>query len=149
MTTQHDTISTEISLRLVLPDQVPVLVWAELRFEPTDPYAVHVTFRTGGTERPGQAVSWTFARDLLSEGMAHGVGEGDVRVWPAGSGRTAVVFLALSSPSGRALFEVPVANLVAFLSGTYEAVPRGAESAFLDLDHELDLMLRPGGSTGA
>jgi hypothetical protein len=149
MTTKHDTISTEISLRLVLPGQTPVPVCAELRFEPTDPYAVHVTFRTGGTERPTQAVSWTFARDLLAEGMGHGVGEGDVRVWPAGSGRTAVVFLALSSPSGRALFEVPSGDLVAFLAGTYGVVPRGEESDFLDVEHELELLLRAGGSATA
>jgi hypothetical protein len=146
MSTQHETITAEMSLRLVLPGQTPVPVWAQLCYEMADPYAVHVTFRTGGEERPEETVAWTFARDLLAEGVGRGAGEGDVRVWPAGSGSAAVVFLSLSSPHGRALFEVPLGELVGFLTGTYAAIPRGQESAFLDLDTELERLFHQGGN---
>ncbi len=48
---------------------------------------------------------------------------------------------ALSSPSGRALFEVPLGELVEFLTRTYTAVPTGSESDFVDLDAELALLM--------
>jgi len=64
-----------------------------------------------------------------------------VQVWPDYDGASAVVCLSLSSPSGRALFEVPLAELVEFLSATYTAVPTGSESDFVDLDAELALLL--------
>jgi len=44
------------------------------------------------------------------------------------------VALALSSPDGNALFEVPRSVLVRFLRRTYVAVPRGRETDYLDLD---------------
>ena len=49
--------------------------------------------------------------------------------------------LSLSSPSGKALFEVPLPELVDFLGQTYAAVPTGAESNHLDVDAELALLL--------
>jgi hypothetical protein len=54
------------------------------------------------------------------------------------------VDLSLSSPSGRALFEVPLAELVEFLSRTYNAVPTGSESDYVDVDAELALLLWSG-----
>jgi len=113
---------------------------AAVRFDPSDPYAVHVGFRTGGDE----VVEWTFARQLLTDGVSRAVGEGDVQVWPSHAEGTAVVCLSLCSPSGRALFEVPLAELVEFLSATYVAVPTGTESDFVDLDAELALLLWAG-----
>ena len=49
--------------------------------------------------------------------------------------------LSLSSPSGRALFEVPLGELAEFLGRTYNAVPTGAESQHVDVDAELALLL--------
>jgi hypothetical protein len=69
------------------------------------------------------------------------VGEGDVQVWPSHADGQPVVCLALSSPSGRALFEVALSELVEFLTKTYAAVPTGSESDFVDLDAELSGLL--------
>jgi len=133
----HATITAELALRLVVPGSPALPVLASLRYDAADPYAVHVGFRTGAEE----VVEWTFARQLLTDGVTHEVGEGDVQVWPAHSDGGALVCLALSSPSGRALFEVPLTELVEFLSATYLAVPTGCESDYVDLEAELALLL--------
>lgn len=140
------TVIAELELALVAPDGHGLPVSAVLRYEPADPYAVHVGFRTGIDE----IVEWTFARQLLSDGVTGRVGEGDVQAWPLsphdGRGSHAVVCLSLCSPSGAALFEAPLADVVAFLSRTYAAVPIGDESSFVDLDAELALLLWTGAS---
>ena len=85
---------------------------------------MQVGFHTGAAG-DGDVVEWTFARSLLSDGVTAPTGDGDVQVWPSSSGGAPVVCLSLSSPSGKALFEVPLAELVEFLGQTYEAVPTG------------------------
>jgi Streptomyces sporulation and cell division protein, SsgA len=142
------TVSTELQLRLVVPGATSLPVRAGVRYDVTDPYAVSVAFHTGdgSGEGSGDVVEWTFARQLLTDGVAGPVGEGDVQVWPtapgtSGSGSPAVVCLSLSSPSGRALFEVPLPELVEFLGQTYEAVPTGSEGDHVDVDAELALLL--------
>jgi hypothetical protein len=139
MTHQPGCVTAEFSLRLVVPGGSALPVLAGLRYELADPYAVHVSFRTGGSS--DEAVEWTFARQLLTDGVTHPVGEGDVQVWPSHESASAVVCLALSSPSGKALFEMPLTELVEFLSRTYAAVPTGQESDFVDLDAELALLI--------
>ena len=137
MNPRPPSVTAEMALRLVVPGNASLPVMASLRYDTEDPYAVHVGFRTGGDE----VVEWTFARQLLTDGVSRPAGEGDVRVWPSQSGNGSVVNLALSSPSGRALFEVPLSELVEFLTRTYGAVPTGAESDFVDLDAELALLM--------
>jgi hypothetical protein len=128
-------VSTELELRLLVSGTA-LPVRAAMRYEVSDPYAVHVEFRTG--EQP---VVWTFARQLLTDGVARMVGDGDVKVWPGREDGEHVICIALSSPSGRALFEAPLADVVAFLTRTYELVPTGLEGDHLDLDGELALLL--------
>ena len=130
------TVRTELSLRLVVPGAIPMPVRAGLSYDAHDPYAVSVAFYTG-SGRSADVVSWTFARELLTAGVAGPVGDGDVRVWPCASDGDPLVCLSLSSPSGRALFEVPEADLIEFLTMTYVAVPTGAEGDQIDLDSEL------------
>lgn len=113
---------------------------AELRYDVADSYAVQVAFHTGASNGD-QIVEWTFARSLLGDGVTGASGEGDVQVWPSSSGGDAVVCLSLSSPSGRALFEVPLRALADFLTRTYDAVPAGSEGDHVDLDGELALLL--------
>lgn len=137
MSTRPETVTAEIELRLVVPGNPSLPVAADVRYDVADPYAVRVAFHTGGAD----LVEWTFARQLLTDGVTRPVGEGDVQVWPASNQARPCVNLALSSPSGRALFEVPLANLVEFLSRTYNAVPTGAESEHVDVDAELALLL--------
>jgi hypothetical protein len=133
-------VRADLQLRLVVAGSAPLPVRAGLHYDVHDPYAVQVGFHTG-TAGEGDVVEWTFARNLLSEGVATPTGDGDVQVWPSSSGGSPVVCLSLSSPSGKALFEVPLAELVEFLGQTYEAVPSGSESDHVDVDAELALLL--------
>ncbi|MGF7238591.1 MAG: SsgA family sporulation/cell division regulator [Frankia sp.] len=140
MTTRHDSITAEFSLRLVVPGGTPVPVTASVRYDPADPYAVSIGFRTGADE----VVEWTFARQLLSDGVRRPTGEGDVQVWPAAQSGGRVVCLSLSSPSGHALFEMPRPDVLAFLRRTYATVALGGEGDAIDLDAELALLLWSG-----
>ncbi len=130
MTAGPQFVTAELALRLVVPDGSPVPVTAGIRYDAIDPYAVTVTFFTGAAE----PVRWTFARQLLTDGVEKSVGEGDVRVWPAQADGRPVVYIALSSPSGRALFEAHLSDVVDFLSRSYLAVPTGAESDFVNVE---------------
>jgi hypothetical protein len=133
-------VTADLQLRLVVPGASALPVRASMRYDIADPYAVQVSFYTGSGET-SEVVEWTFARQLLTDGVSSPVGEGDVQVWPSSSGTQPVVCLALSSPSGKALFEVPLPALVDFLGTTYAAVPTGGESAYVDVDAELALLL--------
>ena len=137
MTVRPDLVTADLSLHLVVPGGAALPVVAEFRYEANDPYAVHVGFRTGSDE----VVEWTFARQLLVEGVTHPVGEGDVQVWPSADDGSGAVCLSLSSPSGSALFEMPLSGLAQFLTRTYAAVPTGSESAHVNLDAELALLV--------
>ena len=134
-------VTADLQLRLVVPGSSALPVRASMRYDVSDPYAVTVAFYTGPADASGDVVEWTFARQLLTDGVSAPVGEGDVQVWPSSSAGAPVVCLALSSPSGKALFEVPLPELVDFLGTTYAAVPTGGESAHVDVDAELALLL--------
>ena len=135
-------VTADMQLRLVVPGSSALPVRAGMRYDVSDPYAVLVSFHTGPADAEGgDVVEWTFARQLLTDGVAGPVGEGDVQVWPSSSAGSSVVCLALSSPSGKALFEIPLPYLVDFLGRTYAAVPTGQESAHVDVDAELALLL--------
>lgn len=133
-------VSSQLQLRLVVPGAASLPVRAGLRYDVSDPYAVSVAFHTGGSA-DSDSVEWTFARSLLTEGVTAPVGDGDVQVWPSTSASGPVVCLSLSSPSGKALFEVPLPELAEFLGQTYAAVPTGSESDHVDVDAELALLL--------
>lgn len=137
MSTRPEIVSTQIELRLVVSDGPDRPVHADLSYTHSDPYAVRVAFHTGGAE----TVEWTFARSLLTDGVTHPAGDGDVQVWPASGGTQPMVCLSLSSPSGRALFEAPLTRVVEFLTETYALVPTGCESDFVDVDAELSNLL--------
>jgi len=132
-------VTTELELSLVVPGGPSLPVLAGLRYDAADPWAVRVAFHIGG-EGDG-VVEWLLARELLTDGVAGPVGEGDVRVWPSVHHGGRVVELAMASPSGSALFEIDREELVDFLQQTYLSVPSGAEGSVVDLDAELALLL--------
>jgi len=125
----------------------------------SDPYAVRMAFHVG-TDEP---VEWIFARDLLAAGIDSRQGEGDVQVWPSpmscaetddldmigapapqgaqGSGGE-VLNIELSSPFGQAHFEAPAQAMSAFLARTYQIVPAGKEGSYIDIETELNDLLR-------
>jgi len=139
MSTRPDSVTEDLELRLVVPGSQSLPVRADFSYDHADPYAVRVAFHTGGAG--SDIVEWTFARSLLTDGVTHPVGEGDVQVWPSHSAGRPVICISLSSPSGRALFEVPLADLVEFLTKSYAVVPTGSEGDHVDVDAELALLL--------
>ena len=142
MTTRPETVSSELQLRLIVPGTPSLPVRADLLYDMHDPYAVQVAFHTSAAGAgAGDVVEWTFARQLLSEGVHQPCGEGDVQVWPSTRAGDTVTCLSLSSPSGRALFEVPLPALNDFMVRTYDAVPVGTEGEHVDVDGELALLL--------
>ena len=140
MTPRPATVSTEFGLRLVISAANTMSVRAGLRYDIADPYAVQVRFHTGSSD-DDDSVQWTFARQLLTDGVAGPAGEGDVRVWPSDGAGGLDVSLSLSSPSGSALFQVPLRELVDFLTMTYQVVPTGTESEYVDVADELSMLL--------
>jgi Streptomyces sporulation and cell division protein, SsgA len=145
------TISAELGLKLVVPQQTIVPLVASLYYSGRDPYAVRMAFHVG-TDEP---VEWIFARDLLAAGIDSRQGEGDVQVWPSarscaetddldviGGAEGAVLNIELSSPFGQAHFEAPARAMSAFLRRTYQIVPAGQESDYIDIEAELHDLLR-------
>lgn len=133
------TVSAELGLRLVVSDRATVPLLAGLEYAADDPYAIQMAFYVGDDE----PVEWIFARELLTVGIVRKVGDGDVEVWPTSPDDDTSLNIALSSPFGNALFEVPLTPLADFLHRTYQAVPAGQESEFIDIDAELENLLWP------
>ncbi|MBL1080390.1 SsgA family sporulation/cell division regulator [Streptomyces actinomycinicus] len=134
---QHTVVERELELRLILSPERSVPVPARLGYRSDDPYAVHISFHIN-SEHP---VDWTFARELLVEGVFRPCGNGDVRVWPAKAEGHGVVLMALSSPEGDALLEAPVPQVSAWLERTLRLVPPGTEGGQLGIDDALDQLL--------
>ena len=116
------TVSYPLALSLLSADGAELPLAAELRYSSQDPLAVEALFDDGGDE----PVRWVFARDLLSSGLDHRSGDGDVVVWPThDADGTRAVHLRLRSPHGDALLEasaasdsgVPGGNLAAGAAG--------------------------------
>lgn len=131
------TVSAELGLRLVVPDRSTVPLLATLEYAADDPYAIRMSFHVGNDD----PVEWIFARELLTIGIERRAGDGDVQVWPAGPENDRTLHLALSSPFGNALFDVPLTPMADFLHKTYDIVAAGRESEFVDMDAELDHLL--------
>ncbi|MEW2631985.1 SsgA family sporulation/cell division regulator [Streptomyces sp. NPDC048389] len=138
----HTVVERELELKLVLSPERNVPVPARLTYRTDDPCAVHIVFHVG-SEHP---VNWTFARELLVEGVFRPCGTGDVRVWPSKSEGRGVILVALSSPDGDALLEAPSTAVSAWLERTLRVLPPGSESAALGLDEALAELLAPAGA---
>ncbi|MFG3045379.1 SsgA family sporulation/cell division regulator [Streptomyces sp. NPDC090023] len=134
---EHTVVERELELKLILSPERSIPVPARLAYRTDDPYAVHITFHVN-SDFP---VHWTFARELLVEGVFRPCGHGDVRVWPTKVNGRSAVLMALSSPDGDALLEAPTPQVSAWLERTLRAVPPGAEAAQLGIDDALDQLL--------
>jgi hypothetical protein len=133
-------VATELGLQLVVPDHGAVPLTASLYYRGNDPYAIRMAFHVG-TDDP---VEWIFARDLLTAGLEHDAGDGDVRIWPSTAAGGDLLNISLTSPHGEARFEAALAAFTGFLLRTFEVVPPGREGEFVDIDSELDHLLRQG-----
>ncbi|MFI6727217.1 SsgA family sporulation/cell division regulator [Streptomyces sp. R-74717] len=135
----HTVVERELELKLVLSPERSIPIPARLTYRTEDPYAVHIAFHVG-SDFP---VYWTFARDLLVEGVFRPCGQGDVRIWPTKVDRRNVIFVALSSPDGDALLEVPSAVVATWVERTLRLVPPGTETERLGIDEALSELLAP------
>jgi hypothetical protein len=150
MSSNCSEISAELSLGLVGPEHTIVPLKAGLSYNCADPYAVQVAFEVG-TDEP---VTWMLARELLAAALHGSAGLGDVRAWPsaascdpdaATAGGSAaerqILNITMSSPYGKAQFEVSAKAIEDFLQRTYQLVATGQESPFLNFDAELTELL--------
>jgi len=123
-------------------DETGSLVQSDALFsyDPSDPFAVTLTLKAFPRD-----VRWTFARDLLVDGLFEPAGEGDVVVFPFVDPETgsAATVLGLRSPDGEFMSQVPQQALQSFVRATLDSVPVGTESELIDLDRLVDLLVAP------
>ncbi|NEC85900.1 SsgA family sporulation/cell division regulator [Streptomyces sp. SID12501] len=127
-----------VDARLVAAAPRMTSIPATLTYDRSDPFAVRMTFPAPATLE-GVEVCWTFARELLADGMREPQGHGDVRVRPYGYDRTVLEFHA---PEGTAVVHVRSGELRHFLAATTELVPVGLEHLQTDLDRDLAELMR-------
>jgi hypothetical protein len=131
------TVTRDVVMDIVTPDDHLERVAVVLRYDTADPYAVCAEFETGS----GQRVCWFLARDLMSGGLVEATGHGDVRIWPAIGGGQELVNIALMSHDGHAVVQALTRDVVDFLGSSYALCPPGAESEYLDVDGALRALL--------
>ena len=141
------TVTTELVVDLVVAGGPALPVTSRFEFRQDDPYAVALHFLVDGEQdgdgsisadqTGGHWVTWTFARELLEEGITSPAGDGDVQIWPGVRDSARCAYLHTRSPHGAATFVLSLTAVVEFLLSTYALVPSGTESDFLDLDSEI------------
>jgi hypothetical protein len=140
-------VRAEQDLWLIGPEELIVPLAAEWRYRSQDPYAVTMLLHSGAEE----PVKWTFCRELLAAALLGPAGMGDVQAWPAtavaasaedgaGTGEK-IINITLGSPDGCARFEAGAAGIEQFLARTYDLVPAGQESGYLNIDAGLAELL--------
>ncbi|MEY2247253.1 SsgA family sporulation/cell division regulator [Streptomyces sp. BF23-18] len=121
-------------------------VHTRLTYRASDPYAVEARFRADSEDE----TVWTFARDLLRDGLERTAGLGDVLVWPdANPQGPPRVYLRLTSPDGTATLSAADLDVRAFLEAATKLVSYGCEHTFLqpalrDLESTIGELARPG-----
>ncbi len=74
-------LETQVQLMLATASDCTVRIQARFSYVHTDPYAVRLSLHIA----PERVVHWTFARELLDEGMDTPAGIGDVKIIPTES----------------------------------------------------------------
>lgn len=133
----HVTVQQSAQARLITAEEQELPITATLRYTSADPLAVHLDFPPEAALQ-GEAVTWTFGRTLLDEGLSGPAGGGDVQIWPCGRERTVVEF---HSPMGLALLQFETAALHRFLLRSYAVVAPGSEDVGAAVDRGLDALL--------
>ncbi|MFD4570885.1 SsgA family sporulation/cell division regulator [Streptomyces sp. NPDC058417] len=131
-------IEQPVEARLVAAAPRMQSIPATLHYDRDDPFAVRMAFPAPATLE-GVEVCWTFARDLLTDGLRDAVGDGDVRVRPYGYDRTVLEFHA---PEGTAVVHVHSEQIRRFLKASGELEPEGLEHFRVDLDEGLAELMR-------
>ncbi|KUL52507.1 sporulation and cell division protein SsgA [Streptomyces sp. NRRL F-4489] len=125
-------------MQLLLGPDETVPVAGRFSYRGDRPYEVEVAFLSRGET----VATWLFARELLLRGLSGTVGEGDVRVWPAGGrGARRRVHIELSTDDSVCELAVRATELAAWLDQTAAIVPPGHEDRYLDMDAHLARLL--------
>ncbi len=132
-----DVVTQDITMECVDAAGTVTTLDATLGYNPADPFAVTATFFTSTGD-----VVWTFARELLSQGLTDPAGVGDVHIWPCldALGR-ATVIIELCSPDGELVAQTRTQDIYRFVSRTLAAVPAGAESKHMDVDQLIEQLI--------
>ncbi|MFD9389915.1 SsgA family sporulation/cell division regulator [Streptomyces sp. NPDC060000] len=131
------TLEQPVRARLITAEDRELPVPATLRYDSADPFAVHIDFPPE-VSLAGEAVTWTFGRALLEQGVNGPAGSGDVHIWPCGRARTVVEF---HSPLGLALLQFDTGVLRRFLLRSYAVVAAGREDVGAAVDRGLEALL--------
>ncbi|GGS09463.1 hypothetical protein GCM10010269_55700 [Streptomyces humidus] len=131
------TLEQAVRARLITADDQELPVPATLRYDSADPFAVHVDFPPE-VSLEGEAVTWTFGRGLLEQGVSGPSGSGDVHIWPCGR---ALTVMELHSPLGLALLQFDTSALRRFLLRSYAVVAAGREDVEAAVDRGLQALL--------
>ena len=133
-------MSTKAARRRSAPVRVPTVavllgtdaaVSAAWCYDPADPWAITLAFRTGRRE-----VRWRLARELLAAGLLMSAGQGDVQLEPLPTG---ALLLRLRNQREQAQFLLNEHDAHQLLARSYQLVPLGAEA--LDTDALLGALL--------
>lgn len=139
MNRQAPVVESDVVLRLVTDAEL-LPVTARLAYDAHDPFAVRMALRSPG----GPEVEWVMSRDLLAAGLSEPAGDGDIGVWPSTSAGVDVLCMSLASPDGQALLVAESDDVSEFVARTFDAVHRGDESGFLDIDALIEQLLSGG-----
>ena len=112
-----------LSLELIDGEGASELVQAGLRYDSSDPIAVALVFHDGSSP-----IIWTFARELLSEGLRAASGDGIVQM-SAQLERSgpSILLIELATNDGTALLPANPADIEAFLALSHDLVAPGDE----------------------
>jgi hypothetical protein len=131
-----DTLTCPVSL-LVNASTGEAEIGAELRYDPADPFAVSLVI---GADCP-DAVTWVFARDLLSDGLNSPSGTGDITVEPGGLRLGRPVLRITLSTDSVATMLLSTDAAMEFLMESFVLVPSGSEADHIDFDSEISALL--------
>ncbi|MGW6898932.1 SsgA family sporulation/cell division regulator [Streptomyces sp. NPDC054919] len=132
-----DFAEMHVAVHQVLTPHARITVKARFYYSSDDPYAVTVDLDHGnGITR------WTFSRDLLSAGLQHASGLGDVHVWPtpSPSGKS-LLHLRIGRPPCVAHLTIDAERLSNWLDRTYRLMPAGTENSTINWETEIDGLL--------
>ncbi|MFE2581055.1 SsgA family sporulation/cell division regulator [Streptomyces sp. NPDC059378] len=127
----EDPIVLTTTVLVTVGGDPPVALPAELRYSPTDPYAVCLSLGAPSAV----PVDWVFARSLLADGLRRPTGSGDVVVAPPCRCRPGTARVLLRTRHGAAVLDVAACDVSAFLHRADALVPPDTEHRHIDLDH--------------
>ncbi len=113
-------VETTAYMGVVMPDSSMASVRATLRYNPNDPFTVHLCLHLDYED-----ILWPLAYTLLKAGIKKEARSGGVKIWPCGSGYIA---LALPYSDGYRMLEVHHGVLDDFLKDVYQVVTGEDES---------------------